>query len=79
MWTVLSLFFTPIEFLQMQALNRYAYTVSISRVQTKWREQDLPRPLMALTIARKKKFRHILFVIKKGPGDSAHSERVQSD
>ena len=45
-WTELATMFEPIEFLQLQLLSRYAYRVSISRVQTRW---QFYLPLCALS------------------------------
>ena len=35
-WNVLALLLSPAELLRLQALNKYAYDVNISRVQTKY-------------------------------------------
>ena len=45
-WTWLAKMLGAVEFLQLQALNRYTYSISISRVQTIWLLPE--KPLYAL-------------------------------
>ena len=36
-WDVMASMLEPLEFLRLQALNRRAYTVNVSRVQARWK------------------------------------------
>ena len=52
-WTMMASMFLPIDFLRLQALNKYAYSVVISRVQTRWALLRL-KPLTVLNSCQAK-------------------------
>ena len=67
---------TPIEFLKMQGLNKFAYQTSISRSQMKW---SLFRKLHALTYTASSKTCHDVFIANFSSYDEPWSKTVNDN